>query len=387
MTVAASRGGFCAFIPVGAPLRAALLGVGRAGRRSVQNMSTTPAAALRPLHSVEGLTSASAWVAEPVGEEFDFRADAASIEVLPHARKSWRRVLRFAASFDVALAGFEFPELNLSMGRLHFEPNDTQPRTYRPFSRDDGRTLRAVFVGQDRPSGDEDVGFLNAVCDRFLGELVDRTAPRVRESFGGSENDEQRCRRAEHFERLHWHAHGWMNVCELQLLDWAARRAATLGGHALEIGSYSGRSTAAIAAALGGAGSEGLLVSIDPNELYAAQADVARANVSAVGELRRLVQINRSGAQVEALLADGCASFAFIDGLHEAPHVRADFRRCDRWLAPGGLLALHDVYPLRHLAYTPAHTGPAELIERVILPSGRYRPLAAAHLTFVLQKL
>ncbi len=363
-------------------------------------MSTVPAAALRALHPIEGLAGGPAWVAQPITEEFDFRASGASIEVLPHARKSWRRVLRFAACFEVSLAGTRFPELNLSMGRLHFEPNDTQPRGYRPFSRDDQRTLRAVYIGQDRPSGDEDVGFLNAVCERFLRELggsAKRRAgtscgrsdeePRARDSFGCRDDDEPRRRRAEHFERLHWHAHGWMNVCELQLLDWAARRAAPLRGHAIEIGSYAGRSTAAIAAALGDAGSDGLLISIDPNELYAAQAEVARANVSAVGELRRLVQINRAGAQVDSLLADGCASFAFIDGLHEAPQVLADFRRCDRWLAPGGLLALHDVYPLRHLAYTPAHTGPAEVLEQVILPSGRYRPLAAAHLTFVLQKL
>lgn len=305
------------------------------------------------------------------------------VRLAAHASSSRKQAVRVLAWFDVQTPHGSYPELNHFMGRFDLAPGGTFE--YRPFSRDDRRTLRAVYLGPERPLIDDADLFLGAFADfaeRGLNHLsgecdaaAERATPNVRAGW------------SERMTRLNWHAHGWMTLGELLLLDWAARRSARNGRHVVEIGSYQGRSTATIAAALGDAGVDSLLVSIDPNELCPQQADVTLANVSAVGERRRLVQVHRRSDEVDGLLRDGTACMAFIDGSHEAPDVLADFRRCDRWLAPGGLLALHDVYPIRHLGYEPPHVGPAQIVEQVLLPGGRYLPLAAAHLTLVLKKL
>lgn len=315
-------------------------------------------------------------------EQFAFSLDAGALRAIPRRPAPQRRTLRPLAFVEVQTPAGLYPELTLSMGRIDFEPGRADERRYRPFTRDDQRTIRTVVVGMDRPLV-EDATFFNAVFQGFVADVLSESWPERAEL--GTPTDVQAW--AERFERLNWHAHGWMSLAELHLLDWAARISAAGDRHVIEIGSYQGRSTAAIAAALGDRGVQSLVLSVDPNELSAQQADVARANVAAVGEAARLVQVQRTSRAVRSLFADNIACMAFIDGCHDAADVLADFRLCDRLLAPGGVLAFHDVYPIRHLGYTPPRTGPAEVIEQVVLPSGRYRPLAAAHLLLALRKM
>lgn len=314
-------------------------------------------------------------------DPFEFALDAGALRAVPRRTAPQRRTLRPLAFVEAQTPAGLYPELMLSMGRIDFEPGRVDECRYRPFTRDDRRTIRTVLIGMDRPLV-EDAPFLNAVFQRFVADALGESWPERAEL--GTPTDVQAW--AERFERLNWHAHGWMSLAELHLLDWAARISAAGDRHVVEIGSYQGRSTAAIAAALGDRGVQSLVLSIDPNELATQQGDVARANVAAVGEASRLVQVQRTSRSVRSLFADNMACMAFIDGNHEPGEVLADFRLCDRLLAPGGVLAFHDVYPIRHLGYTPPRTGPAEIIDQVVLPSGRYRPLAAAHLLLALRK-
>lgn len=49
----------------------------------------------------------------------------------------------------------------------------------------------------------------------------------------------------------------------------------------------------------------------------------------------------------------GGIDFAFIDGDHRFPTVLADFLELERLMAPGGVIALHDVWPLDELTAAP----------------------------------
>lgn len=313
-----------------------------------------------------------------VAGQFTFELEEGALRVTPRRGVARRRVLRPLGWFDVATVAGEYPELNCFLGRVEFDAGESAARRYRAYSRDDRRTLRAVLLSLERPGG-EDVAAAYALFQEFVQSLP--RPPRT-SADGGQDG----AAILDRIQRLSDHAHGWMSVVELLLLDWAARRAGRDGLHVIEIGSYQGRSTAAIAAALADRGLNSLVVSFDPNELWPAQAEIALANVSAVGQRRRLVQVHRGAAEAGGLLADGVACMAFIDGLHEQPYVRQDFQVCDRLLAPGGLLVMHDVYPLAHLGYEPARPAPAQFVEQVILPSGRYRPVAACHLALAMEK-
>ncbi|TWT41132.1 hypothetical protein RAS1_38250 [Phycisphaerae bacterium RAS1] len=308
-----------------------------------------------------------------LADGYELGVDDGTFRLAPHAPAAGRRIIRAAAAFDVTSPAGVYPEMNISMGRIVFEPNDAQPRRYRPFSRDAQRRLTVAYLGPEGAT-DEDCPFFFKAFDHF------RAAVRLPADADGTS------RRHERFEHLHRHAHGWFHLVEMQLLDLAVRSEAPRGGHIIEIGSYQGRSTAVLAAAAQDCGSDALVISIDPNELSPQQADVAAACVASVGQRRRLVQIQRPAARTAGLLRDELACVAFIDGSHEYADVVADFELCDRWLRPGGLLALHDIFPAEHLGYPAPDPGPGDALRRVILPTRRYEPIAAAHLTLVLRK-
>jgi predicted O-methyltransferase YrrM len=318
---------------------------------------------------------------EEVVREFDVSVGKGIAKVGPKERRPQRRVVRPVAIFEVSTPAGAYPEINISMGRIAFEREQGDAREYRAFSRDEGRRLQAVYLGMDRP-GDDDPRFFNGVFDHFLGMLsADRLGWLPEAALGADRNGI-----GDRLEFLHYHAHGWLQIIEMQLLDLMTRCSACNDAHVIEIGSYQGRSTAVIAAALGDRQVDSLIFSLDPNEISAQQADVAMANVAAVDQRRRLVQIHRGAEQAGHLLADGIAHLAFIDGRHEYEYVLNDFQLCDRLLRPQGILVFHDVYSPAHLGYDPAHTGPAQVIDEAVLGSGRYRPLVGAHLMVAMQK-
>ncbi|MBN1345219.1 MAG: class I SAM-dependent methyltransferase [Phycisphaerae bacterium] len=335
---------------------------------------------MRTLGQAEGATFIAA---EATPGEFDLSLDGATLTITPRQSRPFRRTLRPVAHFEVDTPQGPYPELNLTMGRIVFEGGQTDSRSYRPFSRDPVRSLRALYLGPELPTED-DPAYFNAVCADHAARLPHEDHAWVRVLPSTSEGTSSRAKRLEY---LHYHAHGWFHLVEMDLLDAMTRASVLPGKHVIEIGSYQGRSTAVIAAALGDLDAESLVIAVDPNELSEQQADVTAANVASVGQRKRLVQIQRRAGAIASLLADEVAHLTFVDGSHLYEHVLADFQLCDRLLAPGGIMVFHDVYAPAHLGYEPPRSGPARVVNEVVLPTGRYKPLAGAHLALALRKL
>jgi predicted O-methyltransferase YrrM len=179
-------------------------------------------------------------------------------------------------------------------------------------------------------------------------------------------------------------APGFMPDAEgLALFDAAARYAPR--GPVLEIGSYCGKSTIYLAAAARAAGQ--LVVTVDhhrgseehqPGWEYhdPALVDPATGRLDTLPRLRAtlatagledhvVVVVGRS-ADVARLWATPLG-LVFIDGGHTEPAARTDYESWAPWVAPGGALAIHDVFP------DPADGGQAPyLIYRRALSSGAF---------------
>lgn len=317
-------------------------------------------------------------------EQFSVEPHDEKIEVSPKQSIATRRCLRPIAAIRVENNAGTFPEVNISMGRIAFEAGDTAARAYAPFSRDERRTVTDWLLTPEDFNGD---------ARRCIHDLIQWTRDAIENAHPGHELDARTAlgsvrlnRVADRLTKIHSHAFGWFHPTEMLLLHLIAHTARLTDRHVIEIGSFQGRSTAVLAAALEDVQSRGLLVSVDPNELSPGQAAIAAANVGAFDAGHRLVQVQRRSNALGGIFAEGAFGMAFIDGSHEFEDVRRDFEMCDRLLAPGGYLLLHDVYPAAHLGYRPQVDGPTRCVEEVILPSGRYQPIAAAHLTMALRK-
>ena len=337
---------------------------------------------LRTLHRIGEAGGVPCYAGSNVAQEFSLAVRDGGLCVTPKTTAAYQRSLRPIAHFRVQTQPGDYPELNLMMGMISFPGGDTSTKCYRPFSRDKARAAAGLYVGVHSRLGD-DPGYFNAVFRHFADAIPAQGIGPALERYGSIDVDTW----ARRFQQLHSHTYGRTHLVELHLLDLMVRASATNDRHVIEIGPYQGRSTAAIAAALGDCGVNSLLFSIDPNEFAPQAADVALANVAAVGQRRRLVQIHRPTAAVTGIWTEGMASMAFIDGSHEFADMLTDYNLCDRLLMPGGILVLHDIFPARHVGYEPMFPDPPRLLEEVVLPSDRYRPIAAAHQTVALRKL
>jgi predicted O-methyltransferase YrrM len=178
----------------------------------------------------------------------------------------------------------------------------------------------------------------------------------------------------------------------------AARSVARLGP-LLEIGSYCGKSTLYLAAAARAEG--GVVVTIDhhrgseehqPGWEYhdPALVDPSAGLIDTLPVLRRtlhsagvedavIVVVGRS-AQVAAVW-QAPLGLAFIDGSHTEEAARLDYEGWAPKVAPGGLLAIHDVFP------DPADGGqaPFHIYERA-LHSGEFWEASATGSLRVLRR-
>jgi MMP 1-O-methyltransferase len=179
-------------------------------------------------------------------------------------------------------------------------------------------------------------------------------------------------------------APGFMPPAEgLALFDAAARYAAR--GPVLEIGSYCGKSTIYLTAAARAAGQ--LVVTVDhhrgseehqPGWEYhdpglvdpaAGRLDTLprlRATLAAAGLEEHVVVVVGRSADVARLWRTPLG-LVFIDGGHTEAAAVADYEGWAPWVAPGGALAIHDVFP------DPADGGQAPyLIYRRALACGAF---------------
>jgi predicted O-methyltransferase YrrM len=148
----------------------------------------------------------------------------------------------------------------------------------------------------------------------------------------------------------------------------------------VEVGSYKGRSTLAIACAISALGLPKHLIAIDPHEGYR-YGDGSDTYSELESNLRRngvhsVVTILRSRGDEAPITAP--LSFALIDGLHDDESVRADHEHISPMLIPGGLLAFHD--------YFEHYPGILKLVGELML-SGEFRFVECADRLVILEKV
>ena len=180
-------------------------------------------------------------------------------------------------------------------------------------------------------------------------------------------------------------APGFMPPAEgLALFDAASRYAPV--GPVLEIGSYCGKSTIYLAAAASAAGQVVVTVDhhrgseehqpgweyhdpglVDPGTGRLDTLPRLRATLAAAGVEDDVVVVVGRSADV-ARLWQIPLGMLFIDGGHTDAAVITDYEGWAPWVAPGGVLAIHDVFP------DPADGGQAPYrIYRRALDSGEFQ--------------
>lgn len=183
-------------------------------------------------------------------------------------------------------------------------------------------------------------------------------------------------------------ARGFMPADEGDALHAAAVEAgaAVPGAPFLEVGSYCGRSTIWLGAAARACGTTLLAVDhhrgseenqsgwehhepdlVDPRTLKMDTLPVFRRTVFDAGLEDVVVALVGQSPTVAAVWSTPLA-FLFVDGGHGVEPARADYAGWTPHVAPGGTLAIHDVFP------DPADGGrpPYEEIYLPALESGRF---------------
>src|SRR6266568_9350124 len=157
-------------------------------------------------------------------------------------------------------------------------------------------------------------------------------------------------------------ARGFMPAAEgMALFDTAAAYAKQ--GPVAEIGTYCGKSTIYLAAAAGGAGQLVLTVDhhhgseenqpgweyhdtelVDPATGRLDTLPHFRSTLAASGLEEHVIAIVGRSADVARLWRTQLGML-FIDGGHTDAAAQADYEGWAPWVAPGGALAIHDVFP------------------------------------------
>ncbi len=128
---------------------------------------------------------------------------------------------------------------------------------------------------------------------------------------------------------------GWLSVAEgVKLAELAS------GNVVVEIGSYKGRSTMAMAS------TASVVYSVDTfrgeNECGGSDTlDEFRRNTRGAENVVAIVANHAGGLD---MLGSGIADLVFIDGAHDSDSVERDTRTAARLLKPGGIVVYHDAH-------------------------------------------
>jgi MMP 1-O-methyltransferase len=193
-------------------------------------------------------------------------------------------------------------------------------------------------------------------------------------------------------------ARGFMPAAEgLALYQTAADYAAV--GPIAEIGTYCGKSTIYLAAAASEAGQLVVTVDhhrgseeiqpgwehhdpelVDPDTGRMDSLPFFRAALAAAGLEEHVVAVVGTSAEVARLWRTPLGML-FIDGGHSEYNAVTDYEGWAPWLAPGGALAFHDVFP------DPADGGQAPyLVYRRALASGAFTEVSVTGSLRVLER-
>ncbi|MEU6661325.1 class I SAM-dependent methyltransferase [Streptomyces sp. NPDC046821] len=165
-------------------------------------------------------------------------------------------------------------------------------------------------------------------------------------------------------------AKGFMPLGEGLALYAAATDAATLGLPLLEVGTYCGRSTILLADAARRAGVSALTVdhhrgseeqqpgwdfhdpeTVDPALGIMDTLPTFRRTLHAAGLEDHVIALVGRSPQIAAAWG-GPLGLVFIDGGHTDEHATADYEGWAPHVADGGLLLIHDVFPVKHDEWT-----------------------------------
>lgn len=175
---------------------------------------------------------------------------------------------------------------------------------------------------------------------------------------------------------------GWLELDEAYALHLLAQLAGTA---VIEIGSYHGRSTIALATGT----PEGVPVySIDPHHTHTAggilftdhDGQAWMLNVLAAGVGAKVKPVMLPSRQAHLALFDAVpwVDLVFIDGAHDEETVRADFYNSSLRLGVGGKIAVHDS--------TGAWDGPTCVVAEAV-ESGKWRIVQTVCHTHILEKV
>lgn len=182
---------------------------------------------------------------------------------------------------------------------------------------------------------------------------------------------------------------GWLFEDEVELLIriTALGLSAGSGSEALiEVGSYCGRSTCAIASVIKALNATAKLYAIDPHqghvgaqdlevEITEPTLDMLKKNLQRAGLEDQVVVIHAHSWEVAW---DRPVSFLFIDGLHDYENVARDFRQFEPWLMRGGFAAFHD--------YGGYYPGVTTFVDS-LLHSGHYEKIDLAGSMLVITRI
>jgi predicted O-methyltransferase YrrM len=184
---------------------------------------------------------------------------------------------------------------------------------------------------------------------------------------------------------------GWFDEAEARLLFSVTTRAlAELPEPSVvvEVGSWYGRSTVVLGAAVRASGTSATVFAVDPHEgeisLPGSKGAIGRQtgpptfdrfleNMARAGLTDVVWPLRQRSFEVAWSQPIG---LLFIDGLHDEANVAQDLGAFEPWLADGGFVAFHD--------YT-SFAGVAAVADR-LLAGGRYRPAGRAGTLLVVQR-
>jgi len=136
---------------------------------------------------------------------------------------------------------------------------------------------------------------------------------------------------------------GWLALSEAWALHEAARRVGTSGGAIVEVGSYHGRST--IALALGArAGGADQVFAVDPESYEEGQYEAFLGNIGRAGVQDNVRLIRALSHDARPEFEDQSIDLLFLDGAHQYHHVLNDVKDWQTALRDGAVIAFNDAF-------------------------------------------
>lgn len=143
---------------------------------------------------------------------------------------------------------------------------------------------------------------------------------------------------------------GWLGKTEAMFL-YRTGKTLEVPGDIVEIGSWKGKSTAAIALGVKHSGKSRKIYAVDPHEgLLAKEGSKTNSTLTEFTgtieslSLSSLVVPVVSTSKEAARRHRAPLSFLFVDGLHDYTHAREDFLLWEGFVCSGGIIAFHDAY-------------------------------------------